>query len=253
MDNKLNYQESFNRDGFLAINNLFNLEKIDEIKTELKRYISEKVPNIPDHHVFYEDKNDKSTLKQLQQMFNYDEYFKKLIEKTVIKEIAEIVLNEKVKPINLQFFNKPPGVGKPTPPHQDGYYFMLKKHNAVTCWLALEEVDHENGCIKYVRGSHQENDYRPHGKSNVLGFSQGIIDFGNENDQKNTVTFPGGPGTFLIHNAKTIHWADGNNSKTRSRKALGFIYYGESAEINQEAHNTYQEKLKKEMKEKNLI
>ena len=35
--------------------------------------------------------------------------------------------------------------------------------------------------------------------------------------------------------------------------ALGFIYYGESAEINQEAHDAYQEKLKKEMKEKNLI
>ena len=55
-------------------------------------------------------------------------------------------IQEKAIPKNLQYFNKPAGVGKPTPPHQDGYYFMLKKHNAVTCWLALEKVDEENGC-----------------------------------------------------------------------------------------------------------
>ena len=185
-------------------------------------------------------------------MYTYDGYFRDLIENSSIREVAEIVLREKAEPKNLQFFNKPPGIGKPTPPHQDGYYFMLKKHNAVTCWLALEKVDEENGCIHYVRGSHKL-EYRPHGKSNVLGFSQGITDFGNDDDKKNTVSFPGAPGTFLIHNARTIHWAEGNKSQTRTRKALGFIYYGESAEINQVAHDAYQEKLKKEMKEKNLI
>ena len=51
---------------------------------------------------------------------------------------------------------------------------MLKKHNAVTCWLALEKVDEENGCIHYVKGSHKF-EYRPHGRSNVLGFSQVLL------------------------------------------------------------------------------
>ena len=68
---------------------------------------------------------------------------------------------------------------------------MLKKHNAVTCWLALEKVDKENGCIHYVKGSHLKEKYRPHGKSNILGFSQGVTDFGTEDDKFNTVSFPG--------------------------------------------------------------
>jgi phytanoyl-CoA hydroxylase len=67
------------------------------------------------------------------------------------------------------------------------------------------------------------------------------------------VSFPGEAGTFLIHNAKTIHWAEGNKSQTRTRKALGFIYYGESAEEDKVAHEAYQLKLRKEMEEKNLI
>ena len=56
-----------------------------------------------------------------------------------------------------------------------------------------------------------------------------------------------------MHNAKTIHWAEGNKSKTRTRKALGFIYYGESAEEDKAAHDAYQEKLRKELEEKDLI
>ena len=54
-------------------------------------------------------------------------------------------------------------------------------------------------------------------------------------------------------NAKTIHWAEGNKSKTRTRKALGFIYYGDSAEEDKDAHDAYQEKLRKELADKNLI
>ena len=148
--NNQNLQTSFDRDGYISVNPLFSIEKIEEIKIELTRYIKEVAPNVPDHHIFYENKDDKTSIKQLQQMFNYDDYFKELIENSLIREVAEIVLREKAEPKNLQFFNKPPGIGKPTPPHQDGYYFMLKKHNAVTCWLALEKVDEENGCIHYL-------------------------------------------------------------------------------------------------------
>ena len=248
-----NLKQKFDEDGYLAIYSFFEDNKIEEIKNEIDRYISEIVPSLPNHHVFYEDKSDKSTIKNLQQMFNYDVYFKKLIEESSIQEVASSLLGEKAIPKNLQYFNKPAGVGKPTPPHQDGYYFMLKNHNAVTCWLALEKVDQENGCIHYVKGSHLNQNYRPHGKSNILGFSQGITDFGNENDKLNTVSFPGEAGTFLIHNAKTIHWAEGNKSKTRTRKALGFIYYGDSAEEDKDAHDAYQEKLRKELADKNLI
>jgi ectoine hydroxylase-related dioxygenase (phytanoyl-CoA dioxygenase family) len=50
----------------------------------------------------------------------------------------------------MQYFNKPPSVGQPTPPHQDGYYFMLDPCEAVTMWFALDEVDEENGRMRYV-------------------------------------------------------------------------------------------------------
>ena len=51
-----------------------------------------------------------------------------------------------------------------------------------------------------------------------------------------------------MHDAKTIHWAGANSSPTRSRRALGFIYYGISARIDTEAAVAYQKGLDAQLK-----
>lgn len=245
--------EDFERDGYIAISELYDQEKITEINANVDRFVRDIVPTMPSTRVYYEDKKDKSTLKQIQKMFEFDDYFSQLMLHSVIKNIAELLLQETAVPINMQFFNKPPTSGGPTPPHQDGYYFHLKPCRAVTGWLALEPVDEQNGCIHYVQGSHKSTGFRPHGKSNVLGFSQGITNFGNEEDLKNSVGFPGPAGTFLMHDARTIHYADANQSADRSRRALGFIYYAQSAQEDVEARNSYQAKLDAQLANKQMI
>lgn len=241
--------QDFDRDGYVAIRPLIPKEELADLNREIARYIQDVVPTMPEAQVYYENKSDKSTLKQLQHMFDYDAYFEDLMLNGPARQIAETVLQEEVVPVNMQYFNKPPGVGQPTPPHQDGYYFHLTPCNAVTGWLALEPVDEETGCIHYVRGSHKTEGFRAHGRTGVLGFSQGMTDFGTEDDAAKSVSFPGDGGTFLMHHAKTIHWAGANNSATRSRRALGFIYYAKSAGIDVKAKEAYQKKLDAQLKE----
>ena len=243
----------FDRDGYVAVRPLFDAATMAEINRELERYIADIVPKMPDSEVYYEDRDDRSTLKQMQKMSVYDDYFRDLIETDVIHDMAAAVLGEEAVVQNLQYFNKPAGIGQATPPHQDGYYFHLTPCKAVTGWLALEPVDHENGCIHYVRGSHKAAGFRSHGRSNVLGFSQGITDFGTDADKANTEAFPGDVGTFLMHDARTVHWAGANRSATRSRRALGFVYFGKSARIDQEAKAAYQAKLDADLRAANKI
>ena len=240
--------ENFSRDGFVAVKPLYSKNEVDTLNTEIARFIRDVVPNMPEEQVYYEDKSDRNTLKQLQRMFEYDAYFEDLMLNGPARQIAETVLAEEVVPINMQFFNKPAGISQATPAHQDGYYFHLNPCKAVTGWLALEEVDAENGCIHYVRGSHKSPGFRTHGQTGVLGFSQGITDFGTEQDKACTMAFPGGPGTFLMHDAKTIHWAGANTSKIRSRRALGFIYYAKSARVDIAAKDAYQQRLDAQLK-----
>ena len=150
-------------------------------------------------------------------------------------------------PKNMQYFNKPPGIGQPTPPHQDGYYFMLAPCEAVTMWFALEDVDEENGCVRYVPGSHKHG-MREHARTQTLGFSQGIVDYPTVADRESELAFPAKPGDLLVHHALTIHRADGNRSTTRTRRALGFIYYSDRAREDVEAHAAYQRRLAEDMK-----
>ncbi|NKB51108.1 MAG: phytanoyl-CoA dioxygenase family protein [Rhizobiaceae bacterium] len=247
-DNQLqNRFEEFQRDGYICADPLFNRSEMVDLNSQISRFIQDVVPNMSDTEVYYEDKSDKTSLKQLQRMFEYDAYFKDLMINSVVREIAEEVLQDEAVPVNMQYFNKPAGIGKATPPHQDGYYFHLTPCEAVTGWLALEDVDHENGCIHYVRGSHKFEEFRPHGQTGVLGFSQGMTDFGTAEDQKNTVSFPGQAGTFLMHHAKTIHWAGANQSPTRSRRALGFIYYAKRARLDQSKRDAYQRRLDEQL------
>lgn len=222
-----------------------SVDQVMKITRQIESFIQTDIPQMPAEHVFYEDKNDARTLKQIQHMEQYHEFFHELHYTSDIRRLAEMLLGDEVVPQNLQYFNKPPSVGQPTPAHQDGYYFMLDPCEAVTFWLALDVTDEENGCVRYVRGSHQLG-MRHHGRTSTLGFSQGITDF-DDADRHLEEAAHARPGDLLAHHALTIHRAEGNRSTVRQRRALGFIYYAQRAKHDQEAHDRYQKQLAEDL------
>jgi phytanoyl-CoA hydroxylase len=245
-DEILKMKLRFNEDGYLFLPGFLDPGEVALINNKLDQFIKERVPGLQSGHVFYEDNTDSSTLKQLQDLHTYDPFFSGMLFDSKFKEIAQILLNDEVIGKNLEYFNKPPRIGKPTPPHQDNYYFMLNPSSAVTMWMALENADTENGCVRYIKGSHLKG-MRVHGKTKTPGFSQGISDYGEQEDLKTEeIAFPAKPGDLLIHHAMTIHRADGNRSSSRSRKAVGFIYFGQSAKEDLAAKSAYQKLLNEE-------
>jgi len=250
--NGQNLQECFDRDGYVFFRGFVDSCEIAEIKSELASFFERALPKLPAHHVYFEKAELASTLKQIQQLGEHSAYFRDWQQASPFRLVAEQLLGGPVVPKNMQYFNKPPLVGQATPPHQDGYYFMLDPCEAVTMWLALEAVDETTGCVRYVPGSHTQG-MRPHAKSDTLGFSQGITDFPTEDDSRNEVACPAEPGDLLIHHALTIHRAERNRSQIRSRQALGFIYYSEQAREDTAAHQAYQRKLTEELTQARLI
>lgn len=247
MENKETLKKEFQENGYVFIPGFLSEREVEEMRQNFHRVIDEVVPRMPGNNVFYEDKDDRATLKQLIDLHIHDPFFKNVLINSKFKDIAEFLLGDKVVGKTLEYFNKPPRIGKPTPPHQDGYYFMLNPSVAVTMWMALEPADEENGCVKYVKGSHLKG-MRSHGQTKTLGFSQAIIDFPTKEDKANEVSFPAKPGDLLIHHSLTIHYAGGNQTTERSRKALGLIYFGESAKEDLEAKAAYQKRLHEERK-----
>ena len=148
---QLELRENFVRDGFIFFPGFLNKEEMDVVQEHLKEFIATKVSSMPSEQVYYEDKSNTSSLKQLQMLFKYDPFFFDMMFGSRFEKLASILLNDTVEGKNIQYFNKPPKIGQATPAHQDGYYFMLEPNEAVTMWMALEKVDKKNGCVNFLR------------------------------------------------------------------------------------------------------
>ena len=242
----------FLRDGYIFFPGFLNTDEITLVNAELQEFIEKEVCNMPKKDVYYEDVTDKTTLKQLQRLFQYHAFFERMMRNSRFEKLAIILLDDVVQGKNIQYFNKPPKIGQPTPAHQDGYYFMLEPNEAVTMWMALEPVDEENGCVRYIKGSHLTG-MRKHGKTATLGFSQGIIDYGEQETAEDEVFYATQPGDLLVHHSMTIHRADGNSSESRTRKAMGFIYYADKAKEDIAAQAAYQKKLAANLAKENKL
>ena len=238
--------ESFRRDGFVHLPGFMGTEEMAEIETRVQEVIEHVVPSLPKTEAMYEDYDRAETLKQVNVPAATAPALVALRESAKMLVVVEGLLAEKAAPKSLELFIKPPRVGTPTPPHQDGFYFCLKPAVALTAWLALDDMDDENGTLHYVAGSHTRG-VLDHGASQVLGFSQGLTagdlaEFGQE------VGCVLRRGDLLLHDSLTIHRAEGNSSN-RLRRALAMVYYGESAQRDEAAYKRYQDSVKAQQQE----
>ena len=239
----LNFQQAkdiFDENGFSILRGFIGEDAIGDINRNLERYIESVLPTLSSSEVMYEDKNDPSTLFRLERMDEHDPYFKDMAASDLLIELAGQFLEDEIETRGVEFFGKAPGIGNETPPHQDGYYFMLTPPTAMTFWIALDRADEENGCMRYITGTHRKR-VRPHAMSDVLGFSQGIVDFGPEDTALEQAAIVD-PGDVIAHHCMTVHRTDPNPSN-RPRRALGFVYFGKNATVDKEASMAYQKEL----------
>ena len=242
MDWKLNAEQikqDFDRDGFTILRHYLSTDETTEVRDNIERFVRDVLPGLPNDKAYYEVKEDPGTMMRLQGMMDDDDYFKELFCDERFLGLAHHLLDG-ARESQMQWFNKPPRVGKATPPHQDGFYFMLEPNEALTLWLAIDSADEENGCIRYVPGSHRR-DMRPHRPSGVLGFSQGITDYGDD-DFAAEVPIVVEPGDLIAHHCLTIHRADPNPGD-RHRAALGFHYHAQRAVEDSQRREEYHKQL----------
>ncbi|MFE4975942.1 phytanoyl-CoA dioxygenase family protein [Kitasatospora sp. NPDC056651] len=115
--------------------------------------------------------------------------------------------------------HKSPGSSVPTPWHQDAAYWIdLPDTRAVTVWVALDEATPDNGCMWYIRGSHQEplRAHRP------TSDGRNIECDCSENEPGATAV-PLSAGEAVAHTGQTLHYSRGNTSD-RNRRAYILNY-----------------------------
>lgn len=233
--------EAFGRDGYVIVRELFDASRLAEVEAEIVRYVEEVAPALPPERVIFEPGPGK-LINHLSNINQYDEYWRGLQLDDEILSVARACVGTDVEPLNAKLFNKAPGVGTPSPPHQDNAFFYYEPADGVQVWIALDVADRTSGCLWYARGSHRAGDL-PHGPGRQPPFSQELAADWDPHEYP-PVAAELDPGDAVIHHIRTIHWTEANTSN-HNRRGLVMDYRGVNAVVNQERKAAHMENLKR--------
>lgn len=112
------------------------------------------------------------------------------------------------------FFCKMPKDGKEVAWHQDASYWPLTPSKTVTVWLAIDDADRENACMKFIAGSQHVGHltYRPSSEADHNVLNQSI----DNAEQYGPVVYDElQAGQISIHADLLLHGSEANASNRR--------------------------------------
>ena len=119
-----------------------------------------------------------------------------------------------------QVFCKPPLTGKAIPWHQDGQYWPIRPIATCSVWIALDDAMPENGCMRYIPGSHANGSIYRHRVSDrtdiVLNQEVEPSQFDESAGRDDALK----AGQFSLHDVYLIH---GSNANRSPKRRAGFV------------------------------
>jgi len=132
-----------------------------------------------------------------------------------IVELVSGVIGDDVILWGCHVFCKPAGEGYETPWHQDGHYWPIRPLANCTVWVALEDSDTGNGCLRVIPGSHADRALHDHlhEDRSDLTLNQRLAP--GTFDEATAVDIELKPGQMSLHDVYMIHGANPNRSQRR--------------------------------------
>ncbi len=200
-------KQDFDRDGFVILKSYLSEDEIADMRKYLDDYLEHKGPI---HHKDYPIGSYKS-------LDQHDTWFHDYLEKGPHIPLMKHLIKDDLAPDNVTWNDKPRGMDR-TLPHFDALGAYRMPPSGISLWIAMDNIDKDNGCLCYEKGSHRK-DY-------PMAYPLPDYDESNEN----AVLVEVSPGDAVIHSAKTVHWSR-EQVDYRPRNAMVYVYWGASSEI----------------------
>ena len=152
-------------------------------------------------------------------ILHYDESFLEFCKNEIILNYVEQILGSDYALWNSSFFAKPANNGHATPWHQDGQYWPIRPLATCTVWLAIDDANVENGCLRFIKGSHKEKKLKSHNinDNKNLTLNQELDE--SEYNEKDAVNLILKRGQISLHDVYLVHGSEANNS-SMARRAI---------------------------------
>jgi ectoine hydroxylase-related dioxygenase (phytanoyl-CoA dioxygenase family) len=213
----------FHEHGYLPNIKILEDWQVDQLNEELAEI---QHPDHPLNHLFYEFASNEST-DQNTVLFHSlghwritEGFHDVLWSPAFLMAASQLLDNKSVRFWHDQLFCKPAKHGGVVAWHQDySYWTRTQPMRHLTCWVALDDANIDNGCMHYIPGSHR---WGLLDKPELAGDMEGINAYLSESQKKEfvhkvPVELPRGYATF--HHPLTVHGSYENFSD-RSRSSL---------------------------------
>jgi len=142
--------------GWCVVEHVFGAAEIDRI-VALAMEISQREMDADSNYIADRSSDGAEVLpRKIGGPFDKHESFRTFALDQRLSALVSALLGDEALLATDQIFMKPPRFGSAKPYHQDNAYFLCTPGDAVTmAWIALDDVDAENGCMRYIDGSHK--------------------------------------------------------------------------------------------------
>jgi phytanoyl-CoA hydroxylase len=206
----------FRKHGYIIVENAIPQADLDLLESNCNRILDEKERLAYDWAWDEKEDKDKRSFRIVQGSPSrvWDEIKDQPYRKWLV-EFGSALMDKKQEFWYDQFLAKPPEKSVPTYWHQDeGYWGRNLDDKGITCWIPLQDVTAENGCMHFIDGGHLIG-VLPHHR--VEGMKSDILTC--EVDEKKTIVCPIKRGSVTFHHSKTPHMTTANRSNNW-RKAV---------------------------------
>jgi ectoine hydroxylase-related dioxygenase (phytanoyl-CoA dioxygenase family) len=220
----------FNEFGYLHNIKLLEDDQVNKLKEDLEIVID---PSNPKKELFYEfhsnqsEDPDKTLFHSLGHWRITEGFHDVLWNPRFVVAACQLLGNKAVRFWHDQLFYKPAYHGGVVAWHQDySYWTRTTPMQHLTCWVGLDDVSKENGCVYYIPKSHK---WELLDMPNLTGDMDGLNKFLDKSQQKEfankvAIEMPKGFGTF--HHPLMVHGSY-ENSSSRPRRAFVLNVFGD--------------------------
>jgi hypothetical protein len=193
--------ETFNREGYLKGLRIFSPEEMAEHRAYFDELLAQVLAA------------GGSSYSISTAHLKHGRVYDLLTHPAIVARVKDL-LGDNVIGWGSHYFCKMPNDGKVVNWHQDASYWPLTPSKAVTVWLAIDDADVENACMRYIPGSHHLGHltYRLTEDSDDAVLNQEVEnadEFGAPIDVELTA------GEVSIHSDLLLHGSKANQSNRR--------------------------------------
>lgn len=215
----------FKTQGYLRSAKVLTDAQVDELRAEMERVIEQRdrkdIPQPVLCHNFTH--NEATPVWQIVNIWEASPAYARLTRQPVIcEEMAQLTSATSLRIWHDQIQYKPASTGGVNMWHQDAPLWpIIAPMTEVTAWVALDDVDVENGCMSMVPGSHLWGDHMKHLATWKDFFADVPQEF--EGHKVTVRTCPVKKGEVHYHHSLTWHGSRANTSG-RPRRAIALHF-----------------------------